>query len=278
MSITANTEQARRWNGDTGRRWVAQRERHAAVRRGLIPHLLRTAAIAPSDRVLDVGCGCGDTTIAAARLAGPGGSATGLDLSGPMLAVARQQAADAAVANVRFVQGDAQTHPLAPGAYDVVLSSFGVMFFDDPAAAFGGFCSALRPGGRLAFLCWQDESRNEVFSIPLVAVRAHAQQPVPAAADLFADPRRVTDLLTGAGFADVRVESLRAPARFGSDVPDVLDHVRSTSAFQTRLADLDDEALGERVLATMTEAYTARLRPDGVWVEAAAWLIAATRS
>lgn len=109
-AATANVAQAQRWNGETGRRWISQRDRHAAVRERLTPRLLEGAAIAPGDRVLDVGCGC-EPTVAAARAAGPGGRVLGLDLSAPILAVARRFAAGSGVANVDFREGDAQTYP-----------------------------------------------------------------------------------------------------------------------------------------------------------------------
>jgi SAM-dependent methyltransferase len=282
MNVAVNAAQAQRWNGDTGLRWIAQRERLAAIRRGLTPHLLRAAAVSPGDEVLDVGCGCGEATIAVARSCAPGGHVLGLDLSGPMLAVARASAGGATggatggagVANVSFVQGDAQVYPLPRAAHDVVISSFGIMFFDDPAAAFGNINATLRPGGRLAFLCWQDELRNEVFSIALQAVRAHAGLPDAVGADLFADPRRISDLLSGVGFADVRVEAVHEPARLGDDVADVLGYVRDTSKIRELTAQLDDD-VARRVLDAMAEEFAARQTADGVWVKAAAWLVTA---
>lgn len=269
-----NTTQAQRWNGDTGRRWIAQRERHAAVRQRLTPHLLRAAAIRPGDRVLDVGCGCGELTVALARAARPGGSVLGLDLSGPILAVARRLAAEAGAAEVRFVQGDAEVHPLPVSTYDVVVSSFGVMFFEDPAAAFGNLLGTLRPGGRLAFLCWQGDLHNEVFSIPLRAFLDHARLAGVAGGDPFADPDWVRALLAGAGYADVQVVGVREPARIGSDVSDVMGYLCDTSRVRELMATLD-ASVAARVRAAMTERLAACQRPDGVWVAAAAWLATA---
>lgn len=263
--------QAERWNGATGHRWVAQRERHAALREAATPHLLRAAAVAPGDRVLDVGCGCGELTLRLAEMSGVDGAVLGIDISAVMLAVAR---ALGGPRDARFVQGDAQVYPFAPAAFDVVVSGFGVMFFDDPAAAFANLRAALRPGGRLAFLCWRDDSHNEVFGLPLRAFQAHGVSVDPGELDLFADPHRVADLLIGAGFAGVRVTAVHGPGRLGADVADVLDYVCGTSRVCDLLAGLD-EALARRVLATMAEWYTSRARPDGVWVETASWLVTA---
>ncbi len=198
MNRTANAAQAQRWNGESGRYWIAHRERLLAAHRRLIPHLLSAAGISPGERILDVGCGCGGTTIRAGRAAGggefagfaPGGFAVGLDLSGLMLEVARGIAGRAGVTNVRFVQGDAQTCPLRRDSCDVLISSFGVMFFEDPALAFARLAAALSAGGRLAFLCWQQGPQNEIFAIPLDVFGAYTQLPGPAAATCSATRER----------------------------------------------------------------------------------------
>ena len=293
MSRAANAAQAQRWNGESGRYWIAHRERHLAAHRHLLPHLFDAAAISVGERVLDVGCGCGATTIAAAQAArgtagagpwppipggGESGSAVGLDLSGPMLDVARSLTAQAGVANARFVRGDAQICPLRRESCDVMISSFGVMFFDDPAAAFASMAAALRRRGRLAFLCWQHDLHNELFAIPLRAFGAHTRLPGPAAGELFTDPRRVTELLSGTGWEEIQLDAVSEPAWMGSDVADVMSYVRGMPMIRNLAAELGDEALTERVLAVIAEQYAARQRPGGVCVRGAAWLVTARRA
>ena len=285
VNPTTNAVQAQRWNGASGQYWIEHRERHLAEHQNLTPHLFRSAAIVRGEQVLDVGCGCGDTTIIAARAAGDGpplerpsraGSAVGLDLSAPMPAVARHLATRAGVANARFVRGDAQACPLRHATFDIVLSNFGVMFFDDPRAAFAGLAAATRPHGRLAFLCWQDDTQNEVFTIPLRAFGAHTRLPRPSASDLFVDPQQISELLSGSGWEDVRVGSVNEPAWVGSDVKDVMSYIRGMPAIRTLAADLDP-IMSARVLTAIEEQYDARQRPDGIWVHAAAWLVTGRR-
>ena len=282
VSPATNAAQAQRWNGASGQYWIEHRERHLAEHQNLTPHLFRSAAIVRGEKVLDVGCGCGDTTIMAARAAGtlpgerPGraGSAVGLDLSAPMLAVARRLAAQAGVANARFVRGDAQACPLRRAAFDVVISNFGVMFFEDPRAAFASLAAAARSHGRLAFLCWQDDTQNEVFAIPLRAFGAHTRLPGPSASDLFVDPRGITELLSGSGWEDIRVGPVNELAWIGSDVKDVMSYIRGMPVIRALAASLDP-VLAARVLADIEDQYNTRQCPDGIWGHAAAWLVTA---
>lgn len=294
MSQTPNTAAAQRWNGESGLHWVAHRERHEAGHRPLVAHLFEAAGISAGERVLDVGCGCGETTQRAARLtaglpaggapAGDGaavapgepGSAHGLDLSAPMLDMARRLAGSAGLANISFEQGDAQVFAFSPDSYDVVISAFGVMFFSDPAVAFANIAHAVRPGGRLAFLCWQDDRHNEMFSIPVRAFGFDTAPPGQANA-LFTDPQQVSELLTGAGWSGVRIDPLHESIWLGADAADVMDYMSGSSRVRALATALDDPAGADAAFAAMTQEYRSRERPDGVWASVAAWLVRADR-
>ena len=180
--------------------------------------------------VLDVGCGCGDATILAAR-ATASGHALGADFSRIQVAEARRLAAAADVANVRFEVADAQVHPFGAGVFDVVLSNFGVMFFEDPAAAFANLRKALRRGGRLAFVCWRTRDENPVFTIGFAEAAAALglrELPGPGAAFSLAGTGRVGALLSGAGFGGIEFAKADEPMLIGRDVDDLLEYERAS--------------------------------------------------
>jgi len=156
----ANAEQARAWDGDEGAYWAGNAGRFDRAVAAYHERFLAAAVIGRADRVLDIGCGTGQTTRDAARAAADG-VALGVDLSGQMIALAGRLAAGHGIANARFEQADAQIHPFPAASFDVAISRTGTMFFADPAAAFANIARALRPGGRLALLAWQGPERNE---------------------------------------------------------------------------------------------------------------------
>jgi ubiquinone/menaquinone biosynthesis C-methylase UbiE len=162
MSVPApNAQQVQNW-AEAGHHWVAEAERYDRMLRPWGDAVLDAAAPAAGERVLDVGCGTGATTLAAAARVAPGGHAVGVDLSPPMLSLARDRAGRQGIENVSFVEDDAQIADFQPGEFDAAVSRFGVMFFADPAAAFANIRGAMRTGGRLAFACWQDLAHNEI--------------------------------------------------------------------------------------------------------------------
>ncbi|MBF4999832.1 class I SAM-dependent methyltransferase [Nocardia sp. BSTN01] len=221
MTHIVNTAQSEAWNGYEGEHWAGHADRYDAVNSGINEPLLAAAQVAPGDRVLDIGCGNGQLTRAAARRAA---SATGVDLSGPMLARARLLAEAEGVHNVSFEQGDAQVFGFAPGSYDVATSRFGIMFFADPVAAFTNIARALGPGGRLAVAvpAMADSEIAGVFA----AAAAHLPGfEVGHGFNAFADPAATADLLGAAGFAGVGNELVVTDSIWGADVDDATEFV-----------------------------------------------------
>jgi ubiquinone/menaquinone biosynthesis C-methylase UbiE len=158
---TPKTDWTKRWQEIEGEHWVSEAERYDTMVGAFGDAMLDAAALKPGERVLDVGCGNGATTIEAARRVRPSGFAVGIDLSAPMLGLARQRATSAGAREAKFVRDDAQTHAFTADEFDAVVSRFGLMFFDDPQAAFANLGRALRPGGRLAFVAWQGIERSQ---------------------------------------------------------------------------------------------------------------------
>ena len=273
----SNAAQLRAWDGDEGTYWVAHADRFD---RGVARHhqrLMTSAAIGSAERVLDIGCGSGQTTRDAARAATEG-SALGVDLSAAMLAFARRRAAEERVTNARFEQVDAQVHPFEADAFDVAISRTGAQFFGDLAAAFTNIARAVRPGGRLAIVSWQAAPSNEwirEFSGAMAAGR-DLPSPPPDAPGPFslADPDRVRLVLTTAGFSDVDLEAIEEPMWFGHDADDAHRFVGGLLGWM--LDGLDDPGRS-RALDALHASLAAHETADGVLYESAAWLITATR-
>jgi SAM-dependent methyltransferase len=234
--------------------------------------------VEPSDRVLDIGCGAGQTTCDAARAA-PLGSALGVDTSAEMLARARHRSAVEHVANVAFEQGDAQVHPFAPASFDLMISRFGTMFFADPVAAFTHLARAVRPGGRMVMLVWQAEAHNEWATAIRRALGGAAEaQPTPGL-DPFslAEPALVRSTLNTAGYVDVGFADVQAPVYYGPDRAAALDVVRDMKHVRERLAGLD-AASAQRMLTTLGGMLAAHETVDGVLFDSRAWLVTAVRA
>lgn len=267
-----NARQASDWDGDTGALWASRAATFERTTAAYNAHLLAAAELTPTSAVLDVGCGSGDTTRAAARVADDG-LVLGLDLSERLLAVAREATARAGLVHVRYERADAQVHPLAEGGYDVVLSRFGAMFFADPVAAFTNLRRTLRPQGRLVMVVWQALATNELMSSVLSAALGAPPPPPPDGPGPFslADPHRVRSLLGAAGFTPGELTEVREPMWIGDDEAEALDFVRALAAGPLARPDADAAQVLERLAASVAE----HAGPDGVRYDSAAWLVQA---
>jgi SAM-dependent methyltransferase len=277
MSI-ANTDQAQSWNsGDDGAYWVANQERFDSMLEPFTAEILQAASPQPGGHVLDVGCGCGATTLAAARLVAPG-QAAGIDLSGPMLARARASAEADGLANAVFLQGDAQVHPLGQATFGTVISRFGTMFFADPLAAFTNLRSATWPGGRLVLVCWQPLAANQWLTVPRAALAEHVPAPAADPGDgpgmfAFADPGRLRQVLDAAGWRGIEITPHHTPILVGGagNVDDAVEFVRTGSMGRTMLTGADADTV-DRAVASLRAALAPHADGDGVRLGAAVWL------
>jgi SAM-dependent methyltransferase len=277
----ANVEQAEEWDGREGDHWVQHADRYDALSQRITPHLLDAAAVGAADRVFDVGCGCGLTTRAAAYAASAG-SVLGVDLSAAMLHEAERRARAEGLTNVRFEQGDVQVHTFSPAAFDLAMSRFGVMFFEDPVAAFANVASAIRPGGRLVFLCWQDLPLNDWIMVPAGAALSYVPFPdlgpegAPGPFSL-ADPDRTRRVLTDAGFEHVELNEVTEQVLLGDTAADATEFLQGTGMARLLFEGADAET-ERKAIAAVRGVLEAHEQPEGVWLDSAAWLVAATRA
>jgi SAM-dependent methyltransferase len=278
VTTIANREQADAWNGDEGAHWAANADRYNASTAAYDHPLFAAVRIQPTDVVLDVGCGCGSTTRAAARHASAG-SATGVDLSAPMLEVARAQAKAEGLTNVTFTQADAQVEPF-PTEYDAVISRFGAMFFGDLAAAFANLGRALEPGGRLGVVAWTSLDRNEWLTAIRAALAAGRDLPAPPPGVPgpfgLGDGDRTRAWLTAAGFRSIAMEEVQGAFFAGADADDAFGFLAGTFPVRGMLQPLGDDAR-RAALDELRATVAAHETADGVRFGSSAWLITAVR-
>lgn len=275
QTATANPDQVAYWNEQGGRTWAELNDLLDRQIRDVGLKGIEALAPAPGERVLDTGCGGGQTSLRIADRVGPEGEVTGADISRPMLELARKRAEGRA--NVRFVEADAQVHEFAAGAYDAIFSRFGVMFFSDPTAAFTNLRRALKPSGRMVFVCWAALAENPWMSTPAMAAAKHlpaGPPPAPTAPGpfAFADPDRVRGILEAAGFGDIGFQKVALPIG-GNTLEESLTLAMRVGPLGARLREAPD--LGPKVVADVRAALEARMKDGRVWMDGAVWIVSA---
>jgi SAM-dependent methyltransferase len=277
MTTSASRDQREYWNTLGGERWVRESARLDRVLEPLQTAALARAAVAPGERVVDVGCGCGASTLALGEAVGPSGRVLGIDLSGPMLGLARERSAG--LDHVSFVEADAGSYAF-PGDADLLFSRFGCMFFPEPVAAFANLERALRPGGRVCLMCWQSRDRNEWMALPLSVVGRFVEMPAPPAEGApgplsLSSADRVRELLGTAGFVDVELESHEAKLVLSSTgVADAVDFAMEASPAARALVGAEAD-LRSRVRDALEEALCDHLEGETVALRASPWIVTA---
>jgi SAM-dependent methyltransferase len=279
MSVAGNTGQIAYWNGPIGEIWAKEQEKRDRDHAELTQAGLALAAPQPGERALDVGCGSGTTTILLAQRVAPGGEAVGIDLSAPMLALARRRAAERDIC-ARFIQADATDHGFEPHSFDLMFSQFGVMFFADPVSSFRNIHKAMKDSGRLVFVCWRAPFENPWSAVPESAARPLLPPAAPSAADApgrysFANPDRVKSVLLQAGFHDVGIEKTDTRIHLGNTPEEAASSSIDSGPLLRTLADVD-EATRSKVRAAVTARLAQELGPGGISLTAGAWLVRAS--
>lgn len=275
-SQSPNAAQITYWNDLGGKTWAELNDLLDREIRDVGLRAIEVLAPSAGERILDVGCGGGQTSVALAARVGASGSVTGVDISRPMLELARERAQG--LPNLRFLEADAQTYKFDDHAFDAVFSRFGVMFFADPTAAFANLRRALKSGGRLTFACWRTPAENPFMTLPAAAAAAHlppaGPPPDPKAPGpfAFADPERVRSILDGAGFDNLRLDKLDLPLG-GISLDEALTVVMRIGPLGARLRENPD--LRPKVTADVRAALERQLKDGKVWMDGAVWIVSA---
>ena len=282
QSHEENADQVAYWNGPAGQRWADRQAAQDVLLKPVADLVVDRAGFTPGERVIDVGCGSGATAIAFAQKVAPSGHVFGIDVSGPMLERARQNAPKDLP--IEFTLADATVHPFEPASFDVLASRFGVMFFADPALSFANMRKALRPSGRLAFACWREPRENPFFMAPLQAAYKHVpklpqQGPEDPGPFAFASEARVHRILDAAGFAAIQMEAcpLLLDAAIGRGLDGAVQGSLDIGPV-SRALDGQPEHLRVAAANSIREALTPFAKGDAVLLPASVWIVTARAS
>jgi SAM-dependent methyltransferase len=279
----ANNEQIEFWDGAAGDLWVRNEQLLDGQLAPFAEASVDVAQLAPGHTVLDIGCGCGATTLLAAQAVGANGCVTGVDLSEVMLTRATERARDQGLENAHFLQADAQVHAFKPGSVDAVISRFGVMFFDNPTAAFANIAASMRSGARMSFACWQRIDKNPWMMVPVLEALSLVKIELPSDPDApgpfaLADDERTIALLEAAGLTDIDARGFEPDLSVagGQDVDASAAFLMELGPMRRALMGADD-ALRAAVREAIAGAITPFETPDGVIMPSAAWIMSATK-
>lgn len=275
LNASPNAAQVEYWNSVGGDTWVRFQQQLDRQIEPLGVEAMRSLAPLAGEHILDIGCGCGQTSWALAERVGPAGSVLGIDISEPMLAVARGRSPGGTVIPPRFSRIDAQAGDLGNSVFDAAFSRFGVMFFDDPLTAFARIRKSLKPKGRLVFVCWRPMLENEWMRVPFDAIRT--QLPPIAPADpiapgpfALADLRRLQSLLPDAGFPTVSVVSYDTQIG-GGDLQQATELSLRVGPLGAALR--EHPGLKAEVASAVSDALSKHMTPQGVMLGAAVWIV-----
>ena len=280
-----NAEQIAYWNDEAGARWTAIQQRTDALFDEVTVAAIDSADPRPGESVLDVGCGCGATVLELARRVRPGGCVVGVDVSRPMLELAKARVQAEELPAVTLHLADASTHSFREAEFDLAFSRFGIMFFGDPVTAFTNIRRSLRADGRLACLTWRSLAANPWFGVPLAAALRHVPPP-PAAPDpdapgpmSFADPDRVKRILSAAGFTAIDLERRDVMMKLGGT-----NELDRATEFATQVGPASRALVGATPAAqaaarsAIREALADYAGAGGVMLPGSVWFITARAS
>jgi ubiquinone/menaquinone biosynthesis C-methylase UbiE len=275
-----NADQATYWNGPGGRHWTDRQAMQDALLAPVSERLIAAAQVKPGERAIDIGCGCGATTLEIAAITGVSGRVLGLDLSEPMIERARKRAAEEK-SPANFLVGDATVHDFSAERADLIASRFGVMFFAEPALSFANIRWGLKPGGRLVFVCWRDARLNPWMTVPLRAATRHAPRlpevgPEDPGPFSFADEARVRRILSAAGFSDIALapDDLELDIAVGQGLENAIASTLEIGP-ASRALDNQPEAIREAAIAEIRAALEPLQRGQTVPLGAAIWVVSA---
>jgi len=281
MKNIANVDMKEYWNGDGGREWVRFQNR---IDEGLIPFGLKAMTVAnflPGERVLDIGCGCGDTSFEIARQVGATGYVQGIDISELVLERARNREATESLGNVNFECSDAQIHDFEKMGFDVIFSRYGVMFFDDPEAAFKNIRRALNSKGRMTFICWKPVKENQWVSLPLDIASNYVQLPEPSDPESpggfsFGDAARVMRILSAAGFINISIQQFHETFNVGENLDEAVKFLSSIGPASVAMGAPEvDDVTRHRFNSALHDFLGTHLTADGIKLNAATWIVTA---